>query len=191
VTDPATRSAKRALRREMIARREALADRADAAQRAAAAFPLAGPAPAFVSAYHPMGAELDPGPLLARFVAAGARVLLPVVVEKGGLLVFREAGDPAGYALDLAGLLAPSSSAQARRPDLLLVPLLAFDRFGGRLGYGGGYYDRTLAALRADGPRPLAVGLAFAAQEVDRAPVDALDQPLDAILTETGYRVLV
>jgi 5-formyltetrahydrofolate cyclo-ligase len=72
-------------------------------------------------------------------------------------------------------------------PEVLIVPMLAFDASGFRLGYGGGFYDRTLAALRAAGS-VTAIGLAFAAQEVDALPVDATDQPLDAIVTEDGFR---
>ena len=83
--------------------------------------------------------------------------------------------------LDLAGEIAP---------DLIIVPLLAFDASGGRLGQGGGYYDRTLEALRAlDRVPPIAaVGLAYAAQQMDNLPMDPHDQPLDGVLTEAGYR---
>jgi len=70
-------------------------------------------------------------------------------------------------------------------PDILVVPLLAFTRAGGRLGYGGGYYDRTLEALR-NGGKPLVVGYAFGAQEVDALPLSPLDQPLDWVVTERG-----
>jgi len=106
-----------------------------------------------------------------------------VVVQRGGALIFRHwtPGDP--LETDLGGCPAPLPSAEAVIPDLILTPLLAFDRDGGRLGQGGGYYDRTLAAL-PDVPR---IGLAYAGQEVEALPMDAHDQWLDGVLTEVGY----
>ena len=88
---------------------------------------------------------------------------------------------------DAAGVPAPGPDAPELTPDLVVVPLLAFDGAGARLGQGGGYYDRTLAALRAAGP-VVALGLAYAGQEVARLPVEAHDQRLDAVLTEAGLR---
>jgi 5-formyltetrahydrofolate cyclo-ligase len=81
-------------------------------------------------------------------------------------------------------LLEPHPERPARLPDVVLAPLLAFDRRGGRLGYGMGYYDRTLAHLRARGRRPLAIGIAFAAQEVGEVPTGPDDVPLDGVITE-------
>ena len=139
-----------------------------------------------VAAYLPMETEIDPGPLLRRLAGRGARVVLPVVVGRDAPLVFREADPACALAVDAAGLPCPPASAATFDPDLILVPLLAFDRAGGRLGQGGGYYDRTLRALRAR--RPItAVGLAFAGQEIDHAPMGPFDEPLDAILTEIAY----
>ncbi len=134
-----------------------------------------------------MGAELDPGPLMARLAGEGAVILLPVAVTPGQALCFREATSPETYVPDAAGILAPPPGAPVHAPDLILAPLLAFDRFGGRLGQGGGYYDRTLAALRA-GPGVRAVGLGFAVQEADEIPLGPHDEFLDAICTEIGYR---
>jgi 5-formyltetrahydrofolate cyclo-ligase len=181
---------KPALRNHMRARRAQLPK--DARSRAARAvsdlFPLDfARAPVKVAGYRPMGAELDPAPLIARLAAAGAVILLPVVVAPGAALSFREAADPATYVPDAAGILAPGPNAPEASPDVILAPLLAFDRFGARLGQGGGYYDRTLATLRA-GPGVLAVGLGFAIQEIDEVPRDAHDEFLDAICTEIGYR---
>ena len=85
------------------------------------------------------------------------------------------------------GMREPNPDAEAVRPGVVLVPLLAFEARGHRLGYGAGHYDRTLKGLRAEGP-VRAIGLAFAGQEVDRLPTHDGDQPLDAILTERGYR---
>ncbi len=144
---------------------------------------LAIPADATVSGYWPLRDELDPRPILSALATRGQRLCLPVVVESGAPLVFR--GWKPDVSLEPAafGTQVPGADCPVLEPDLLLVPLLAFDRRGFRLGYGGGFYDRTLATLR--GRRPvLAVGLAFAAQEVDAVPVEAGDEPLDRIVTE-------
>ena len=122
-----------------------------------------------VAGYEPIGSELDPRPLLASLAAYGALVTLPVVVGPDAPLEF-ERTDRSG----------------AATPDLIIAPLLAFDRAGGRLGQGGGHYDRTIAALRARGS-VFVIGLAYAGQEVAAVPREAHDQRLDAILTELGY----
>ena len=181
---------KPALRNLMRARRAELSTdlRSQAAHAVADIFPREfGRAALSVAGYIPLGAEMDPGPLMAWLASQGAAILLPVVVTRGAALRFREASDPASYVPDAAGILAPAPDAPEATPDLILAPLLAFDPFGGRLGQGGGYYDRTLAALRA-GPGVLAVGLGFAVQEIDEVPRDPHDQFLDAICTEIGYR---
>lgn len=165
-------------------------DRLAASTLAGAAAPLTSwPNDFVVAGYAAMGAELDPTPLLERLTARGARVVLPVVIARSAPLIFREAGLSSAYQPDAAGIGAPPPWAQALRPDLILAPLLAFDRFGGRLGQGGGYYDRTIRALRAAGPLQV-VGFAFAGQEVERVPMDEQDERLDAILTEKGYSEL-
>ncbi len=180
--------AKDALRRAMRAQRRDLAVlHPDAAERAAALLPLeALPRFAVVAGYHAVGAELNPWPTLRRLEAAGARIVLPVAPEPHAPLLFRAfaAGQP--LEPDAARIPSPTAAAPALTPDLVLAPLVAFDREGYRLGQGGGYYDRTLAALRAAG-RLFVIGLAYAGQEVDRIPKSAHDQPLDAILTESGY----
>jgi len=181
---------KPALRNLMRARRAALSGeaRAAAARAMADLFPREfARAPLKVAGYSPMGAEMDPGPLMASLASRGAVILAPVVVKRGAPLHFRELRGPAAHVADAAGILAPPPDAPEATPDLILAPLLAFDRFGGRLGQGGGYYDRTLAALRA-GPGILAVGLGFAVQEIDQVPCEPHDQFLDAICTEIGYR---
>lgn len=138
---------------------------------------------AVVSGYWPLGDELDLRPLLEALDARGCQVVLPTMTGKDRPLVFRDwkPGDelvPAGF-----GTLEPAPSSTSRAPDVLLVPLLAFDRKGYRLGYGGGFYDRSLAELRA-AKRVTAVGTAFAGQEVEAVPHDHNDQPLDWIVTE-------
>ena len=159
----------------------------DAAERAAAALPLeALPSFTIAAGYHALGAELNPWPVLRRLEAAGARIVLPAAPEPHAPLMFRAFAPNQPLSPDAAKIPSPTEEAEALTPDLVIAPLIAFDRQGYRLGQGGGYYDRTLAALRASG-RLFVIGLAYAGQEVDQIPRDAHDQPLDAILTETGY----
>jgi 5-formyltetrahydrofolate cyclo-ligase len=181
-------SAKTLLRAEMRAvRRNARAACPDAAERAARLLPLDRLPPfRVVSGYAPQGAEIDPHPLMHRLEAAGARLALPVAVTIGAPLLFRAWRPRPGLVGDAAGILAPPPDAEALEPDLVIVPLLAFDRSGLRLGQGAGYFDRTLAALEARRP-VFKLGLAYAAQEVARAPAEEHDRRLDAILTEIEY----
>lgn len=143
------------------------------------------PAAAVVAGYSPVNDEADVAPLLAALAARGHRLCLPAVAVRGGVLAFRAwvPGDTliSGY----QGIGEPAADRAELCPDVVLVPMLAFDSSGHRLGYGGGYYDRTLAALRAKGA-PRAIGIAFSAQEVDRIPGADHDQRLDAVLTELG-----
>lgn len=136
--------------------------------------------------YLPLGSEIDTAPLAAEFARRGLKLALPRVDEADAPMAFHawKPGDP--VEADLQGCQAPMASAPTLEPDLFILPLVAFDRTGGRLGQGGGYYDRTLAALRGH-IRPVFIGLAFCGQEVARVPVDAHDQKLDGILTERGY----
>jgi 5-formyltetrahydrofolate cyclo-ligase len=176
------------LRRAMRARRRDLAVlHPDAAERAAALLPVQALPPfEVVAGYHAVGAELSPWPALRRLQAAGARIVLPAAPEPHAPLLFRAFTPGQPLEPDAARIPSPTGQAEALTPDLVLAPLIAFDRQGYRLGQGGGYYDRTIAALRAAG-RLFVVGLAYAGQEVDRIPMDTHDQPLDAILTESGY----
>lgn len=138
-----------------------------------------------VAAYWPIRDELDIKALIGRLMDAGQPVCLPVVLGDEQPLELRlwQEGVPlyeAGF-----GTLAPEDGAPRVEPDVILMPLLGFDRYGTRLGYGGGYYDRTLAHLQK---RPRLVGFAFARQEIDRIPRQPHDVPLDAIVTELGVR---
>jgi 5-formyltetrahydrofolate cyclo-ligase len=133
---------------------------------------------------HPQGSELDPGPLIDALVADGWQAALPRAQDRESALTFHAAGGP--FAPDAFGIPAPLATAPRLTPDLLIVPVLAFDRFGGRLGQGAGCYDRTIAALRAAGPVRV-IGLAYTGQEVDRVPTGEHDQPLDGILTDKGW----
>ena len=171
------------------ARREAAANAPSAAEIAATAFPTARLHDfKIVAGYRAHGSEIDPWPLMRRFAEAGARLALPAAVRLDGRLAFRAYAPGDALAPDAAGMAAPLEAATLLAPDLVIVPLLGFDAGGGRLGQGGGYYDRTLAGLRAGG-QVFAIGLAYAAQTVARVPAEPHDQRLDAILTENGYRL--
>lgn len=137
-----------------------------------------------VSAYRPIRSELDPEPLMHALIALGCRLCLPVVQGKGKPLKFREWTPETVMEDGPYGAEVPSSG-DWLTPDLLIVPLLAFDMTGARLGYGGGFYDRTIADLSATAPIR-AVGFAYAAQQVDSVPVEPTDRLLDAIVTEKG-----
>lgn len=141
------------------------------------------PEGAIVSGYHAMGDEADPLPSLLALAAGGHPLCLPVTPKRGLPLSFRlwrpgDALEPGVW-----GIPAPPASAPQMDPSVLLVPLLAYDRTGYRLGYGGGYYDRTLAVLR-EKRALLAIGIAYAGQEVESVPREATDQRLDWIVTE-------
>jgi 5-formyltetrahydrofolate cyclo-ligase len=134
------------------------------------------------AAYWPIRGEADPLPLLAALAEAKIETALPVVAGRGKPLIFRawRRGDPL---IDgPLGLREPTPDSPAAEPDLLFVPLAAFDRAGHRLGYGAGYYDATLAAMTP--ARPLAVGLAFSTQEVEYVPAEPHDHPLAFVITE-------
>lgn len=182
---------KAALRAAMAGRRAAAAAAApEAGSRLASLFPedLTPPPGAVVSGYVRFRSEIDPAPLLSRLAAAGCALALPRTPGRrtpDGLAFHRWApGDP--LIRSAFGVLEPSADAPLAQPDLLFIPLLAFDRAGRRLGYGAGHYDRTLAGLRAVKP-VRAIGLAFAEQEVSEVPVDEADERLDGVLTPAGY----
>lgn len=137
------------------------------------------------SLFWPMGAEIDMRPLLEDLHRAGHVTVLPVVVKRATPLAFR-AWSPGDSLVDGGfGTSIPASGAAECAPDILFVPLLAFDDAGFRLGYGGGFYDRTIEKLRGSGD-PICVGVAFSAQRVDTVPRGPYDERLDWIATETG-----
>ena len=179
---------KAALRAEQRRGRGAVAARLGAAAAAAVADSIVRefrlPPGAIVSGYWPLANEFDPRPAMARLAGRGHPLALPRVQGWGRPLAFHawRPGDPL-----LAGpfqVREPSADAPVVDPRVLLVPLLAFDRAGRRLGYGAGYYDMVLSELRARNPAPFAIGVAFAAQEVDEVPTGPRDQSLDAVVTE-------
>ena len=191
ISSTSIEDAKAVLRREAAARRDALpADSRQAAVAAIAAqkFPLPIAPGTIVSGFMPMKTEINALPLMRKLAEAGAQLALPVVEGRGKPLTMRawrwgeELGS--GVVRNVAGIRLEAKPDAARvDPDILLVPLLAFDRAGYRLGYGGGYYDLTIAGLRAR-KTTTAVGIAFAAQEVLRVPTTPRDARLDLVLTE-------
>jgi len=148
---------------------------------------LSLPAGAAIGGYWPIGAELNPLPLLRYLVASGHSVALPAVAAPDHPLVFRTADLDRPPRPGVYGIPAPGPDIPELTPSVVLVPLLGFDRSGWRLGYGGGYYDRTIRALRAAG-EVLAVGLAYAGQEISAVPHGPFDERLDWIVTELEAR---
>lgn len=136
-----------------------------------------------VAVYQAIGSELNAQPLARALTDLGATLALPVAVRRDAPLIFRRWTPSDPLEPDASGCPAPLELAGDVRPDLIVAPLLAFDGAGGRLGQGGGYYDRTFAAL----PDIARVGLAYAAQALDDLPMDMHDQRLHGVLTEAGY----
>jgi 5-formyltetrahydrofolate cyclo-ligase len=143
------------------------------------------PDTAIVSGFNAIGDEIDPLPLLNKLIREGHPACLPAIQGKGLPLLFRawKPGNPLNAGV--WGIQEPLPSSPALDPDVLLVPLLAFDTRGYRLGYGGGFYDRTLAGLRLR-KRVVAVGLAFDEQRIAAVPHTVNDQRLDWVLTPSG-----
>ncbi len=187
--DPDIPAAKALLRAHAVAvRREAEARLGAAAagrRLALHAEALAVPACSVVAGYWPMGDEIDPRPLMRFLAESGCRLALPVVAAPGRALDFLAWRDGDALVPGPYGTRHPHAASASVVPTVLLVPLLAFDRAGFRLGYGGGYYDRTLDSLAARS-QVRSIGLAYAAQEVARVPHDRHDQRLDAVATEAG-----
>lgn len=181
--------------REKLRRKRAQAFEADRSEGARAALGLAemgselviNMQASIVAGYIPVGSEIDPRPLMLSFQTAGASLCLPEVVEKGSPLIFR-AWSPGNMLVSgLLGTLQPGPEQAKLTPDFVLVPLLGVDEEGVRLGQGGGFYDRTLPHLRAQGAR--AFGVAFDAQLVTALPREDHDQLLDGVITPSCCKV--
>jgi 5-formyltetrahydrofolate cyclo-ligase len=182
-----TSAAKATLRAAALGRRDALSGeyRAAAAQAIAArGLPVAIMPGMVVSGYSPIRSEIDPTPLMHALAAQGAQLALPVIVARDRPLVFRAWSSGDRLARGPLGILEPPPEAAEIVPDIVLVPLAAFDRLGHRIGYGAGHYDRSLVALRA-AKKIVAIGVGFAAQEIAVVPIQAHDVALDYVLTET------
>ncbi len=136
-----------------------------------------------VSGFSPLKTEINPLPLLRKFAAAGASLALPCIVGRGHPLIMRAWDFGAPLAAGQWGIREPTVDAAEVAPDILIVPLAAFDRAGHRIGYGAGYYDMTIHALRAK-KTIVAIGIAFAVQEIGKVPTTERDERLDLVLTE-------
>src|SRR4051812_29511988 len=181
-----TERSKAELRAAALAKRDALSDNKRAAAAMAIAkrgLPIEVTAGTIVSAYSPIRSEIDPAPLMRTLAALGAQLALPAVMARGKSLAFRVWSPDDRLMLGPLGILEPSPGAAEVVPDIMLVPLAAFDRSGHRIGYGAGHYDYTLAHLRKV-KAIAAVGLAFTAQEIKSIPALQHDVALDYVLTE-------
>jgi 5-formyltetrahydrofolate cyclo-ligase len=175
------------LRAAALAARDALSEQGRAAAAQAIAvrgLPIEIARGAVVSGYSPIRSEIDPIPLMRTLAAKGARLALPAVMARGKSLAFRAWSPDDRLMLGPLGILEPSPAATEVVPDIVLVPLAAFDRLGHRIGYGAGHYDYTLAHLRK-AKAITAIGVAFAAQEIETVPALSHDVALDYVLTET------
>lgn len=146
-------------------------------------FPVAVPRGVIVSGFSPIKTEFNPVPLMRKLADAGASLALPVVAGRGLPLTMRawKFGDE--MASGVWGIREPKPDSPEVFPDILLVPLAAFDREGQRIGYGAGHYDRTIQRLR-EMKKVAAIGVCFAVQEIEHVPATAFDQRLDLVLTE-------
>jgi 5-formyltetrahydrofolate cyclo-ligase len=174
------------LRKTAFARRDALpaAERQAAAEAIAARpFPLPIKPGLIVSGFSPLRTEINPLPLLRKLAAGGATLALPVVDGRGKPLIMRSYAFGQALNEGVWGIREPKDDAPEVDPDILIVPLAAFDRRGNRIGYGAGYYDMTIKRLRSRKP-VIAVGIAYAAQEVPEVPTTPRDERLDLVLTE-------
>jgi len=181
-SDVVLQAAKAAARKLARAKRASFAN-IEAPERLAEAM-LAQHAPpkgAIIAGYWPMGDEMDPRPLMLALASRGHAIALPVTPPRGQPLAFHAWAPGAALRPGPMGTSEPVAGEELR-PDVVLVPLLAFDRAGRRLGYGGGYYDRTLAAL----PGAKAIGIAYAGQEMPEVPAGPQDMRLPLIATESG-----
>ena len=179
---------KNTIRQSLLAARRTHAD----AHGADAAAALASHAEKFsgqnIAAYLPVGGEIDPRPLMQALRRQGSSICLPVCVDGEAAMIFRRYRDGDALMPDEVGIAAPRAMAQQVTPDIVLLPLLAFDGAGNRLGRGGGFYDRTLAALRKRGTCRF-IGLAFEMQMVDKCPIGPHDEALHGVATPTQYYV--
>lgn len=187
----------RSVKAHIRADRLALRDRIDPVQRlekslAIAAYgekALALTPGSIVSGFLPIRSEPDVRPLMSHLKAGGARLCLPVVLDRQ-TIAFRELLPDAELVDTGFGTRGPGPTAALLDPDIMLLPLSAFDAAGNRIGYGAGHYDRAIASARQKGRIPRLIGIAFDCQEVPEVPFEPHDVALDAVITESGYRRL-
>jgi 5-formyltetrahydrofolate cyclo-ligase len=177
---------KSALRASALALRDAMpaSERQAAAETIAArAFPVAVTPGMIVSGFMPMKTEINPLPLLRKIAGQGAQLALPCIAGRGKALIMRAWKFGDAFKEGQWGIREPMPDAPEVAPDILIVPLACFDRAGHRIGYGAGYYDMTIHVLRAK-KKVVAIGVAFAAQEIAQVPATERDERLDFVLTE-------
>jgi 5-formyltetrahydrofolate cyclo-ligase len=177
---------KAVLRAAALALRDALpaaARQAAAETIAARPFPVKVAPGTIVSGFSPMKTEINPIPLLRKLADAGAQLALPAIAGRGKPLIMRAWNFGAPLKSGQWGIREPTPEAPEVAPDILIVPLACFDRRGHRIGYGAGYYDMTINALRAK-KKLIAIGIAYAAQEIPQVPATPRDAHLDLVLTE-------
>jgi 5-formyltetrahydrofolate cyclo-ligase len=186
-----TAGGKATLRQERLAVRDALPadDRIEKSLAIAAhgIATLAFEPGTVISGFLPIRSEVDLRPLMATLRDKGARLCVPVILDKQ-TIVFRELVRGAELVAGTFGTFGPGPEAAELDPQIMLVPLAAFDGEGQRIGYGGGYYDRAIDRLHQKGARPALIGIAFDCQEVASVPHEPHDVRLDAVLTEAGHR---
>jgi 5-formyltetrahydrofolate cyclo-ligase len=185
---PSISDQKAKLRVSALSRRDALPAEmrsAAAEQVAARGLPFAVRPGMIVSGFMAMRSEINPLPLMRRLAEAGAKLALPAIAGRGKALIMRAYAFGDEFARGQWGIREPRPEAPEVAPDIVIVPLAAFDRAGNRIGYGAGYYDMTLHHLRAK-KKVTAIGLAFAVQEMPQVPTDDRDERLDLVLTERG-----
>ena len=188
--DTSPRELKKLLRAQALARRDAL----DPQWRVEASLGIADALGSLeiepgtiVSGFMPMRSEVDLRPAMAALREKGAVLCLPAILDKT-TIVFRELVRGAEMVPMGFGTFGPGPDAAVLEPDLLLVPLAAFDDHGNRIGYGAGYYDRAIARLQAGGKARRLIGIAFECQRVDEIPAEPHDVPLAEIVTEAGLK---
>ncbi len=183
------KAGKAALRKSVLEKRNALsvAYRQEAAQAIIPHFfnTITLPERSCISGFWPIRSEIDPRPLMREFEAQGMALCVPAILDAQTIefraMSFGDALVETGF-----GTMGPPADAPVVDPDIMLIPLAAFDRAGNRIGYGAGYYDRAIAALHQKNKYPVLIGVAFDAQRVDHIAHEPHDVALDYILTETG-----
>lgn len=185
-SDSPVAASKSDLRAATLAQRDAMpaAERQAAAETLAArGLPVEVKPGQIVSGFMPMKTEINPLPLLRKLAGEGAKLALPCIVGRGKPLIMRAYQFGDAFKSGQWGIREPMPEAPEVKPDILLVPLVCFDRSGQRIGYGAGYYDRTIANLRAL-KKLTTIGVAFAMQEIPQVPATEHDERLDFVLTE-------
>lgn len=184
---PSIAAEKRLLRTEAGKRRDVAAKNGDIGAKLIDMFSQHVDAPSgiSISGYYPIGNEANVLPLLNALRDQGFDIALPVVDKPQTPLIFRRWEEATEMRKGVFGIPEPGPDAASIRPDMILAPLLAFDRRGNRLGYGGGFYDISIRSIREHQP-VYALGVAYAAQEVPAVPCDKNDTALDGVLTEKG-----